>query len=95
MYFTKVYVFESHQVVEIAEYVNAKKGGADGENVKVKLMVRQDAGVPGTFNLFNFFRYNIIYIIFLGSIVYIQLIYFGECIFQKCMFKSVFFESVF
>ena len=47
-------VFDSHQVVKIAEDVNAEKSRADGEDVKVKLMVGQDAGVPVTFN------YNVI-----------------------------------
>ena len=39
-------VFDSHQVVKIAEDVNAEESRADGEDVKVKLMVWQHAGVP-------------------------------------------------
>ena len=38
--------FLAYQVVKIAEDVNAEESRADGEDVKVKLMVWQHAGVP-------------------------------------------------
>ena len=41
-----IWFLPPHQVVKIAEDVNAEKSGADSKNVKVKLMVWQDAGVP-------------------------------------------------
>ena len=36
-----------HQVVEVAENVDAEEGGADGQDVEVELVVWQNTGVSG------------------------------------------------
>ena len=41
-----LYVYLSHQVVEVAENVDAEEGGAHSQDVEVELVVGQDATMP-------------------------------------------------
>ena len=41
-----LFVHLSHQVVEVAEDVDAEEGGAHSQDVEVELVVGQDATVP-------------------------------------------------
>ena len=44
--------YDDDQVVEVAEDVDAEEGRADSEDVKVELVVWQDAGVPANTGCF-------------------------------------------